>query len=127
MFQSTLEGEHKFSLFKGKGACCLDVNCYRGISLLTNYNTVYEILLWGRMSKWWDENKVISDLQGAGKKGQSCVHTALVLQEAIAAAMEKGERSLWPSLMSAKHTTLSGPTASSSSSMRWGLGVKCGA
>ena len=79
-------------LFKGKGACCLDVNSYRGISLLTNYNKVYEIVLWNRMSKWWEESRVISDLQGAGKKGQSCVHTALILQEAIAASREKGHK-----------------------------------
>ena len=79
-------------LFKGKGLCCLDVNSYRGISLLTNYNKVYEILLWGRMSKWWEANKVISDLQGAGKRGQSCVHTAFVLQEAISAARAKGHK-----------------------------------
>ena len=44
------------------------------------------------MSKWWIESKVISDLQGAGKKGQSCVHTALILQEAIASAREKGHK-----------------------------------
>ena len=75
-------------LFKGKGACCLDVNSYKGISLLTNYNKAYEILLWDRVSKWWSDNKLISDLQGAGKKGQSCFHSALVLQEAISAAQE---------------------------------------
>ena len=79
-------------LFKGKGLCCLDVNSYRGISLLTNYNKIYEILLWERMSNWWVKSKVISDLQGAGKKGQSCVHTAFVLQEAIATARESGHK-----------------------------------
>ena len=79
-------------LFKGKGLCCLDVNSYRGISLLTNYNKIYEILLWERMSNWWVNDKVISDLQGAGKKGQSCVHTAFVLQEAIATARESGHK-----------------------------------
>ena len=78
-------------LFKGKGLCCLDANSYRGISLLTNYNKIYEILLWERINQWWVNEKIISDLQGAGKKGQSCVHTALVLQEAVAAAREKGQ------------------------------------
>ena len=77
-------------LFKGKGSCCLDVKSYKGISLLTNCNKVFEILIWERLSKWWAHNKIILDLQGAGKKGQSCVHTAFVLQEAIAAAREDG-------------------------------------
>ena len=75
-------------LFKGKGTCCLEPDNYRGISLLTNYNKVYEILMWGRIKEWWTENKVISDLQGAGKKKISCVHTALLLQESIANALE---------------------------------------
>ena len=32
-------------LFKGKGTCCLDPDNYRGISLLTNFNKVYEVLI----------------------------------------------------------------------------------
>ena len=82
----------QIQLFKGKGSCCLDVNSYRGISLLTNYNKVFEILIWERLSKWWAHNKIVLDLQGAGKKGQSCVHTAFVLQEAVAAAREDGHK-----------------------------------
>ena len=35
---------------------------------------------------------MISDLQGAGRKKQSCVHTALVLQESIANALEKNDK-----------------------------------
>ena len=62
-------------LFKGKGTCCLDPDNYRGISLLTNFNKVYEVLIQGRIKAWWIEHKVISDLQGAGKKKLSCVDT----------------------------------------------------
>ena len=40
-------------LFKGKGTCCLEPDNYRGIFLLTNYNKVYEMLLWGRIKDWW--------------------------------------------------------------------------
>ena len=65
-------------LFKGKGACCLDPNNYRGISLLTNLNKVYEVLVWGRLKGWWEERKVISELQGAAKKKLSCIHSALL-------------------------------------------------
>ena len=79
-------------LFKGKGTCCLDTDNYRGISLLTNFNKVYEVLLWKRIEKWWHENGVISELQGAGKKKQSCVHTALLLQESVATALEEGNK-----------------------------------
>ena len=76
-------------LFKGKGTCCLETDNYRGISLLTNFNKVYEVLLWNRIREWWVGQKVTSELQGAGKKKQSCVHTALLLQESIAYTLEK--------------------------------------
>ena len=79
-------------LFKGKGTCCLETDNYRGISLLTNFNKVYEVLLWNRIKDWWVGQKVISELQGAGKKKQSCVHTALLLQESIASALEQHSR-----------------------------------
>ena len=70
-------------LYKGKKACSLDTDSYRGITLLTNYNKIYKILVWDRVKDWWEENSVISDLQGAGRKRQSCIHTALMLQESI--------------------------------------------
>ena len=79
-------------LFKGKGLCSLDPNSYRGILLLTNLNKVYEVLIWGRIKNWWQEQKVISDIQGAGKKGSSCVHTALLLQESVAKALENNNK-----------------------------------
>ena len=79
-------------LFKGKGTCSLDPDNYRGISLLTNFNKVYEVLIWNRISEWWVSQKIISDLQGAGKKKQSCVHTALLLQESIASALETNNK-----------------------------------
>ena len=75
-------------LYKGKKANNLVTDSFRGITLLTNFNKIYEILIWERIKGWWEENKVISDLQGAGRKKQSCVHTALLLQESIADAME---------------------------------------
>ena len=79
-------------LFKGKGTCCLDTDNYTGISLLTNFNKVYEVLIWNRISDWWVSQKVISELQGAGKKKQSCVHTAMMLQESIASALETNNK-----------------------------------
>ena len=67
-------------LFKGKNLTSLDVNNYRGITSLTTLNKVYEMLLWGKIEKWWTRNGVISKLQGACRKGQSCVHTEILLQ-----------------------------------------------
>ena len=75
-------------LYKGKNLCSLSTDSYRGITLLNNFNKVYEILLWGRMEKWWEDNVVISRLQGAGRKGQSCLHSALLLQETVSDALE---------------------------------------
>ena len=78
-------------LFKGKGTCCLEPDNYHGISLLTNFNKVYEVLMWGRIKCWWADHNVISDLQGAWKKKISCVHTALLLQESIANALDSNK------------------------------------
>ena len=75
-------------LYRGKNACTLDVNNYRGITLLSTFNKLFEVMYWNRMKVWWTENGVISDLQGACRKGISCVHTALLLQECIATQLE---------------------------------------
>ena len=74
-------------LYKGKNTCTLDQNNYRGITLLTSLNKVFEILLWGRMKDWWEGEQVISPLQGACQPGKSCVHSALALQEAISVGL----------------------------------------
>ena len=38
-------------LYKGKNQCILDMNNYRGITLLSNFNKIFEILMWGRLEK----------------------------------------------------------------------------
>ena len=75
-------------LYKGKNVCTLDRNSYRGITLLTNYNKIFEILLWSRIEPWWYEQGIVSNLQGACRKKQSCVHTAYLLQETVSSALE---------------------------------------
>ena len=75
-------------LYKGKNSCTLDRNNYRGITLLTSFNKIFEILLWGRIEKWWNNSGAISMLQGACRKKQSCVHTAFLLQETVSSASE---------------------------------------
>ena len=78
-------------LYKGKNSLTLDPNNYRGITLLTTYNKVYEILLWSRIEKWWADINTVSETQGACKKGVSSLHTAMFLQETIAVNLEKGK------------------------------------
>ena len=74
-------------LYKRKNTCSLDQNNYRGITLLTSLNKVFEILVWDRMKGWWEGEQVISPLQGACRPGKSCVHTSLILQESIAVGL----------------------------------------
>ena len=78
-------------LFKGKNLCSLDVNNYRGITLLTTLNKILEILIWNRVEDWWRSSGAISTLQGACQKGQSCVHIALLLQETVSRALESNK------------------------------------
>ena len=79
-------------LYKGKNTCSLSVENYRGITLLTTLNKLFETLLWGRMEKWWWNSGIVSRFQGACRKGQSCVHTALLLQETVSDALDAGRR-----------------------------------
>ena len=81
-------------LYKGKNTCSLDPNNYRGITLLTSLNKVFEIIVWHRMKDWWETERVISNLQGACKPGMSCIHSALVLQEAISVGLGTGRKVL---------------------------------
>ena len=79
-------------LFKGKNLCSADTNNYRGITLLSIFSKVYEMIIWDRLEPWWKSNEVISKFQGACPKGQSCVHTSLLLQETVASALESHDR-----------------------------------
>ena len=51
------------------------------------FNKLFEILLWKRIEPWWKTNHIISNLQGAARKGHSCVNLALLLQEALYASI----------------------------------------
>ena len=73
---------------KGKNLCPLDVNNYRGITLLTCMNKLFEVIIWERIKTWWDEEGIISPLQGACHKGSSYIHSAYILQESIATGLD---------------------------------------
>ena len=47
------------------------------------------MVIWNRISGWWKENGIISSLQGACRKGQSCLHTAFLLQETVNETLER--------------------------------------
>ena len=79
-------------LYKGKDTCTLDPNNYRGITLLSVFNKIYEILLWNRLKGWWVENNINSDLQFACKKGLSCTHAAYLLKETVSTLLEAGDK-----------------------------------
>ena len=79
-------------LYNGKNTDSLDPNNYRGITLLTTYNKILEILLWHRLEVWWYDSGVISGLQGACRKGTSCLHSAMTLQETVATNLDRNKK-----------------------------------
>ena len=79
-------------LLKGKDLSNLVVDSYRGITLLSALNRLFEILLWNRLKGWWVRESVVSELQGACKVGHSCIHTTFLLQETIATSLENNNK-----------------------------------
>ena len=79
-------------LYKGKNTCPLSTDNYRGITLLSTFNKLFEAILWERIQPWWFDSQATSVLQGAARKGFSCVHTALTLQETISKQREGGQK-----------------------------------
>ena len=79
-------------LYKGKNTCPLDPDNYRGITLLSSFNKLFEMVIWRRIETWWVNDRVITELQGACRRGSSCIHTALTLQETIATQCERGKK-----------------------------------
>ena len=55
----------KVPIYKGKNTCSLDPGYCRGISLLSSFNKMFEIILWSRLEVWWHDNNIINDSQGA--------------------------------------------------------------
>ena len=58
-------------------------------------NKLFEVLLWERIKFGWEDQGVISRLQGACKKGSSCLHLfALILHESVAVGLGTLKESL---------------------------------
>ena len=58
--------------------------------LLSVFCELLEMLIWSRMEKWW--LSWISPLQGAGRKGISCTHSAMLLQETVSSRLNMGSK-----------------------------------
>ena len=78
-------------LHKGKDASPLDTDSYRGITLLSTFNKVFEVLFWKRIEAWWNEVGAVSGLQSACRKGLSCLNAGFLLRETVATAMEDND------------------------------------
>ena len=79
-------------LYKRKNAPILECNNYQGMTHLSTFNEVFEILVWKRMEKWWYDARVLSQLQGACRKAVSCVHMAYFLQETISTLVQSNKK-----------------------------------
>jgi hypothetical protein len=78
----------KLPLFKGGNKDKYNTDDYRGITLLPCLSKLYEMVLLGRADDWFVEK--IDSLQGAGKKGMSCIDTSLILKETLSHCAEGG-------------------------------------
>ena len=58
-------------LYKGKNTCPLDPDNYRGITLLSSFNKLFEMVIWQRIESWWENYRITSELQGACRRGSS--------------------------------------------------------
>ena len=71
----------------GKSYVIKDNN--RGITLLPVFYKLFELVMLERESEWFEKN--LDNLQGAAQKRCSCQHTSMLVQEAVAYNVEKGE------------------------------------
>ena len=62
----------------------------RGITLLPVYYKLLERIIISRENEVFDNKQVIDELQGAGQAKCSCLHTSMLLQEAIGENRSKG-------------------------------------
>ena len=61
----------------------------RGITLLSTLYKLFEKLMLERESDW--SKNIISNIQSSGKNHVSCLHTSLLVQQAVAHNVNRGE------------------------------------
>ena len=57
-------------LYKGKNTSTLEVNNYRGITLLSVFNKLFELVLWKRMEQWWSFDRSFDSTAGCMQEGR---------------------------------------------------------
>jgi hypothetical protein len=70
---------------------CTVKDCNRGITLLPVLYKLFENIIIDSEANWLTNPLVINELQGAGQPLCSCLHTSLIVQEAVAHNVNKGE------------------------------------
>jgi hypothetical protein len=69
-----------------------DAKNYRGITLNNILSKIYSQVLLNRMTKWCDENKIISDCQFGYQKGKSTVDCIFILNSIINKVLNSGQK-----------------------------------
>ena len=72
----------------GKDSSLKDNN--RGITLLPLFYKLLEKVIIEREKSWFAQENVIDKIQSAGKENLSCLHTSLLVQEAVAYNLNRG-------------------------------------
>ena len=62
---------------------------YRGLTLITIFAKVFGKCFYKRVTKWCQENNILSQAQGAGKEHCSSIHSAWLVKETICSGLEK--------------------------------------
>ena len=74
-----------------KGGSRTDINNYRPISLLSCFSKIYEKIMHNRLTKFFDENKIIFRSQYGFRSGHSCEHALLEAQHRLNIALDKNQ------------------------------------
>jgi hypothetical protein len=78
----------RIPVFKGGNKDKLNKDDYRGITLLPTISKLYEMTLMDRAENWFLQK--MDDMQGAGRKGGSCIQTSMILRERVSQNLERG-------------------------------------
>ena len=70
----------------------LDVNNYRGITLVSCFSKIFTAILNKRISCWAENNDILSDAQFGFRRGRSTVDAIFVLNAAISKFLNENKR-----------------------------------
>ena len=70
----------------------LDVNNYRGITLVSCFSKLFTSIINKRITKWSEQNNISSDAQFGFKRGRSTVDAIFVLSAVISKFLNDNKR-----------------------------------